>query len=81
MVGHYVYRTPPLTPSLAPYISRCRSFFLPRQEWPLRSAKRLSSSQHKQSDAFRSHARVLAEAKATADPVAKVELLRKATVS
>ena len=35
----------------------------------------------KQSDAFRSHARVLADAKATVDPVAKVELLRKAAVS
>jgi hypothetical protein len=34
-----------------------------------------------QSDAFQSHARVLAEAKATPDPVAKVELLRKAAVS
>ncbi|KAF8349437.1 hypothetical protein F5887DRAFT_1070757 [Amanita rubescens] len=33
------------------------------------------------SDAFQSHAHVLAEAKATPNPVAKVELLRKAAVS
>lgn len=35
----------------------------------------------KQSQAFQAHARVLDEAKATADPVARVELLRKAATS
>ena len=74
---------------LAHYI--CRSI-----SYPIRTSSRRASSYsktlqfitsvklqelEKQSQAFQTHARVIDEAKATTDPVARVELLRKAAKS